>query len=650
MPCRLTLAVAIVIHSLCLVAVAQPSETPAAQQQEVPWPVRLGLRSLQVEQAFPLIDRVVLVPDAATYLDELAKWSPRGRWPVLIEDSVLSAMFIRRFRPAQVIRRESIGDAPITREAVEQTVITAFGADPAMQSIRQAFEMHQFVPAGVIVTSLNDTAWPAAAALSAGRGQPLIWIDDQYGQPDGMISRREVDDLAAQIEDGLVSLGWTYNQLGSDIDAITICRRMAGRVNLPRPDNGQMEPAAMTDYLGRRSDNRAERYALVGWIFGSESRSAYMAMCSLFLPRVNVVMYDTYNHGEPGGWAQYDMTPATGLLSEHGFEVTHLNERRANEVGWLGMIANGIATDLFVMNSRGNAHEFGVHGSMIWAPDVPILNTPIALHLTHSWSLRSPENINSVGGRWLDRGAYAYVGSMQEPYLAAFVPPTMLATRWVNRIPFLVGARYWTANPAPFGGPWKVNTIGDPLMLLAPPLQHNKQRISQTAEYGEDLFARAEQLLAAVRNEPDPRTLADTIALLDLIGRDDIALPLWRLASSLGDEHARLASRAALGPLFRARDADGFMRAWLLLPHRDDLATDMLWHLFSPRLSMLDEDSLLQMQAAIRRPAAHVDIRRLAPHLARRISSQHVRSLIERELDRSEGRDQNQLQRILRDY
>src|SRR5690606_9711207 len=113
-----------------LPAAAQDRPTDTPEDVPAAWAVRLGQRSLQVQCAFPLIDRVVLVPDAATYLDELSKWSPQGRWPVLIEDARLSAMFIRRFQPAEVIRRDTIGNRSITRQAIEDLAITSFGGQP----------------------------------------------------------------------------------------------------------------------------------------------------------------------------------------------------------------------------------------------------------------------------------------------------------------------------------------------------------------------------------------------------------------------------------------------------------------------------------------------------------------------------------------
>ena len=103
MPRRLLLFIALTFGGIAPATLAQTQPLPPPDQLH--WAVKLGLRIEQVNRAFPVVDCVVLVPDAATYLDELGKWSPRGRWPVLFEDDQLAPMFIRRFRPSRVYRR-----------------------------------------------------------------------------------------------------------------------------------------------------------------------------------------------------------------------------------------------------------------------------------------------------------------------------------------------------------------------------------------------------------------------------------------------------------------------------------------------------------------------------------------------------------------
>ena len=72
-----------------------PSGRVFAQQNDIPWPVMLGLRVAVAESNRPIAPIVVLVPDAATFLHEVGRWTPQAQWPVLIEDTELAPMFIR---------------------------------------------------------------------------------------------------------------------------------------------------------------------------------------------------------------------------------------------------------------------------------------------------------------------------------------------------------------------------------------------------------------------------------------------------------------------------------------------------------------------------------------------------------------------------
>ena len=96
--------------ALAAVAVASAQDAPQAPQ--VPWPVQLGYRTAALERSWAIVDQVVLVPDARTYLDELSKWSESARWPVLIEDDLYAPLFVRGFGPARVVRRASAGAMP----------------------------------------------------------------------------------------------------------------------------------------------------------------------------------------------------------------------------------------------------------------------------------------------------------------------------------------------------------------------------------------------------------------------------------------------------------------------------------------------------------------------------------------------------------
>ena len=59
----------------------------------------LGAKSAAIQRKLPVLNQVVLVPDEATYLDEISNWTPMKRWPVLFDKEPFASRFIRRFAP-----------------------------------------------------------------------------------------------------------------------------------------------------------------------------------------------------------------------------------------------------------------------------------------------------------------------------------------------------------------------------------------------------------------------------------------------------------------------------------------------------------------------------------------------------------------------
>jgi hypothetical protein len=410
---------------------------------------------------------------------------------------------------------------------------------------------------------------------------------------------------------------------------------MAGKAQLvPAGAAGADQIFAVTDLIGRPAGGGpGVRAACAGWIFGDSARCAYVAMCSLFLPREKVLYWNCY--GEDGNWKIYSTETASSALPQQHYVTRQFAGRNASEASWQAEISGGLSADVLVMNTRGLATFFDMSRGRCHPTDVAVLNEPAALHLIHSWSLQQPENDATVGGRWLSRGVYAYVGSVDEPFLDAFIPPMLLAQRWVNFVPFLIAGRWWPDDQRPPGrDPWKVNTLGDPLMLCAPPEKVKRQRIAPQPMDGVDLSEHVKVLLRRSKDEPSTEVFADAVGALVLLGKDDVAVDVWRLARS--KSQSRLASRSALGALFRMRAADEFVQAFAESGTRDLQAIDMLWHLLLPRLgSSKDEEALVQLQSALREPYAWVDLTRLAPHLSRVFGQGHVRSVIQRELERT---------------
>ena len=82
----------------------QPGAEPSPEAQAG---MLLGARSAKVQSKLPILNQVVLVPDEATYLDEISQWSPSARWPVLFDREPMASQFIRRFNPEKIWKRKS---------------------------------------------------------------------------------------------------------------------------------------------------------------------------------------------------------------------------------------------------------------------------------------------------------------------------------------------------------------------------------------------------------------------------------------------------------------------------------------------------------------------------------------------------------------
>jgi len=623
---------------------AQDQVQAPAAQTELHWAIKLGVRSHQVSQAFPLVDRVVLVPDAATYVSEIAKWSPaNGRWPVLFDETRFASMFIRRFKPAEVLRVDSVGAFPATKrereELLRQAVIASWGGDPSKQSLHDVFEHHRFTPMGVVVTSVDDTAWTAGVALAAGHGQPLLFLDGRFGEDRGIANENLLGRFVEQLEALVAPLPYSHRALGDDLDAITICRGLAARTRRQLPGNDDMTGFSVTDAIGRNADQ--SRWAFTGWIFGEEARCAYVAMSSLFLDRTEALLVNTYpNENEWGVYGLHNVEPA---LSSIGFRTTHYHGSGASADAWSRLLPGGITADVVLFNSKGMREFFDMATGRAYAVDVPVLNTPAAVHFIHSFSMFNPSDTTTVAGRWIAHGAYAYVGSVVEPSLGGFVPPMVITERLMNFVPFLVAVRHWDA---PRSNPAKIATYGDPLMLVTRPEKAAHPRIIHERTDGVNLQDRTRELMTAIKDSPTAEAYAEAIRNLVLLGKDEIAAELWSHAvqSRLGDA----AADQALGALFRLRKRGEFMQAWDRLRSRTELDEDMLWHLWSGQMSGADEDTLLHLQSAVRAGQPEIDLGRLLPVLERAFGSAHAQRVIDRALESASDENSRKKLRELR--
>lgn len=598
---------------------------------DLPWPVKLGLRSAILDERIAFANQVVLVPDLATWLDEVSRWKLKIRWPVLIEDDLYTPLFVRAFNPKKIIRRDPIGkEVPSSaeeRERLARSILystwSGKGLLESPPKINDVYRGHGWTPQGIVATSFDDPAWPAALALAVGRGQLLRTLDGDFGPTNGAATKDDVDRLERSVEQMFLESGWTWEVLGDDLDALTLCRQLPVRAKVPLPksmrielsgvdqnDLGRDAPVALTDLLCRNV--KGARFAVTGWIWGSQTRSIYMAMCSLFLNRDSVLLVNAYS--QEGQWRAYSISEAGESLMEAGFSVpgVYVGES-ATRTGWQRLNMGGPQADVLFLNTSGNPDDMNLAKSTKgYTRDIPSLSKPLALYMIHSFSLHRPDDLATIGGRWLNQGVYAYVGSCDEPYLHAFIPPKTMVDRIINFVPFL------TASRTTFGEmkkPWRVVTIGDPLMLINPPPKRVRQRVVvEMPPIAGETNLRLD-VLKRLRESPDSVD-ARTIRDLQLLSQDQLARRLW---GRLLEGAPNAAQAEAIMPLlFAQKDATSFLTAYRLAGEPSGHARDMLWTLFLPRInSMRSAADVSTLQRAYRERLAANDLAMLLPAIGR---------------------------------
>jgi hypothetical protein len=551
--------------------------------EDLPPPARMGVRAESVRRAWPAASLVVIVPDEISYVRAISAWTPRARFPVLIDDGAELtrediARFVRAYRPERILTWAAADDPgePAAwpaelekrRELVDGVVRRVWSIRSPDHPPQNKAELTRLwggagapppPPPGIVVADESDPAWPAALALAAGHAQPIAWVKTMQGI-DSAMPLETFGDLADAVEQAAERTGLSWRDLGDQLDGITVC--------LNAPVKVQMKGSAvvaLTDLLGRRADKKhnllsreiGPRWAWSGQIFGTKSQSAYRAMSSLFLSPKSAWIFDGYPDKPP--WNKFDGSAAAAVFRKAGMPVTVEDTPRQSEREWRVKTASGLDAGLILVNTKGLADEFELAPGRCLSGDVPMLTVPSVVHMVHSLSATAPFTRGTVGGRWLERGAYAYAGSVQEPFLNAFVPTPTVATRLISTVP-------WGAVPRVDVGPaWKIAVFGDPLLTVGPP--------PPKAEA--PAFKGARDLGDEVREAVAKKDYVKALAGLVLMGRDAEAA---RLSATLLREEptsvAPMVARAAIMPLYRLHDTASLVRMFALLTRLADNPTD----------------------------------------------------------------------------
>lgn len=417
-----------------------------------------------------VVDQVCLVPDLAGFFDAISRWDRTRYYPILIEDAESTLRFLRAFRPSRVIRPSrpspSIKPAAIWaaacaatrqswREPGQPPPAEALPSSTDARGVRPPVALDPTTP-GVVLSHPGAPMLAAAVALSAGRCQALVRFEvagDDH-EPLDLAGFRQFDEDLARTVAAVVPDG---RGLGDDCDFLTLAGRYPDRYSDAR---GEVE--AVDDAVARTP--AGARWAYAGRILGDPATSVYRAMCALFLKPDSITWFNGYDEAT-SPWANYSTRGAALRFSGAFSTVSRQTGNRSAAVAdWHEAFGPENHSGLVWVNSHGSPTVFHLQDNETASTaDVP-RTVPCAVVMIHSFSAADPTDPATIAGRWLANGAFVYFGSLNEPFLQAFRTPQLAGDLLAQHLPMAAALRATAAEP--FGGPWRLTYLGDPLYRI----------------------------------------------------------------------------------------------------------------------------------------------------------------------------------------
>jgi len=449
-----------------------------------------------------VVDQVCLVPDVPSFLEAISFWDERQFFPILIDSPAWVLPFLRAFRPARVIRFARSA-SPTAVSALTEAQSRGMSSDAVWQSALRALTkawsrppvsaapgaadtdgsaaQSTRGPPGLVLTAAESPMFAGAIALAAGRFQGILRVEppasgrtrsdglDRAARLDDVLSLEDAWQFAKEIEARVAVAGVKYDKLGDDCDFLTLAGDWPYRYRVERARGTARGIYALDDLIGRRLDPDGEdwmertrhRWAYVGRLLGDPPSSVARAMAALFLQPTSVLLWNTFDGGMP--WSDYEMSRAAGRLRGNLMvpeAVEHRGGRRANLTSWHRVVSPFNRFGLVLVNSSGGPRQFAIEGGPGRPADLPP-GLPVIVSMIHSFSAADLTDQETIAGRWLAQGAYVFYGSVNEPFLAAFRRPVLVADLLAAGIPFVAALRQGEFEA--FGHPWRLIYLGDPL-------------------------------------------------------------------------------------------------------------------------------------------------------------------------------------------
>ncbi|WP_165244879.1 hypothetical protein [Paludisphaera soli] len=531
-----------------------------------------------------VVDQVVLAADVPSFLAAVSAWDGHSFFPVLIDDPAWTLPFLRAFRPSRILRfRASAGPRGegaferwrAAQEAVGRAWVRHVGpgaeTPPPSGAPPRGIDA---TPPGVVLSHPDSPSLAAAVALAAGRFQPLSRLEPmtEAAKPGERAKVLRFEDVATEdqavafarrVESRVASFARSYARLGDEVDFLTLAGDWPYRYRAEGGEGITQGDRALDDLVGRvlgkgepDLEKLRTRWAFAGRILGDPPASVARAMGSLFFQPESALFWNTYSGGPV--WSDYDVSGAaatTRLIRPAPGAVAARAGATADLASWRETFRTAGRYDLLTVNSSGGPGEFSITGGPGLAADVPLAPPRIAA-MIHSFSAADPLDPGTIAGRFLERGTFAYYGSMNEPFLTAFRTPYLLAQLLSVEIP--LGAAFRQGPYEAFGHPWRLVYLGDPLYRISPlsrpfrPERSNPEGWDRTA-----LDEAGAAVLLAPRGRPEAGRAAETLewcrdrVLLTLLcepapAADPEATSILRTLDRRGLDPARLATLDAL--------------------------------------------------------------------------------------------------------